>query len=318
MKDYMLDAAVVLRRNYADLPFDAMNSEETARRVNERAMVALERSGESYAYLPLSSLPADRREELEKCRLLSPDDRDAVSGAAYLRMDEKACVETSGEDHLLIAAYDESGNAEECLATAEAIAQSLEDTGRMARNDQYGFLTAKPCDAGTGQRVSIRLNMPMTTLARQIPAAVKVAGASGMTLRSVGGGIGLLENRLTMGMSGKELAAKTVECARKLCALERTLRWRAKERKDINIADKAWRSYATARFALRMSKNEALQLWSGMTLGMSVGDMPYSEETLDRMWHIVQMPQGKLMQDSNLQPEVERARRIRAVFSGGE
>ena len=38
MKDYMLDAAVVLRRNYADLPFDAMNSEETARRVNERAM----------------------------------------------------------------------------------------------------------------------------------------------------------------------------------------------------------------------------------------------------------------------------------------
>ena len=86
----------------------------------------------------------------------------------------------------------------------------------------------------------------------------------------------------------------------------------------INIADRAWRSYATARFALRMSKNEALQLWSGMTLGMSVGDMPYSEETLDRMWHIVQMPQGKLMQDSNLQPEVERARRIRAVFSGGE
>ena len=69
MREYLLDAAVSLRRNYADLPFDALTNEETARRVNERAMVALERSGESYAYLITGSLPAERREELEQSRL---------------------------------------------------------------------------------------------------------------------------------------------------------------------------------------------------------------------------------------------------------
>lgn len=318
MKDYILDAAVALRRNYADLPFDAMTNEETARRVSERAMVALERAGESYAYLPLTSLPADRREELESCRLLSSDSREAVDGAAYLRMDERACVETAGEDHLLISAYDESGSAEGCLDLADGIAHSLEDTGRMAKSGQFGFLTARPCDAGTGMRVTIGLNLPMTALVKQIPAALKLAGAAGMTLRNTGNGVFLMENRVTMGMGDRDLLQKAVECAKKLCAMERALRWRAKERKDINIADKAWRSYATARYALRMGKGEALQLWSGMTLGLTMGEMPYSGDTLDSLWRIARMPQGKLIQDSNLQPDVERARRVRALFSGGE
>ena len=318
MRDYLLDAAVSLRRNYADLPFDALTNEETARRVNERAMVALERSGESYAYLITGSLPAERREELEQSRLLCPDNREAVSGAAYLRMDEKACVETSGEDHLLISAYDEKGDDRLCLKTCLDIAQKMEDTGIMARSEQFGFLTAKPCDAGTGMRASMRLHLPMAALIRQLPAAVKLAGGMGMILRSAGGGICLLENRVTLGMDEIALLEKVEECAQKLCALERSLRWRAKERKDLNVADKAWRSYATARYALRMSRGEALQLWSGMTLGMAVDGMPCTEETLDSLWHIAHIPQGKLTEDTQLQPDVERARRVRALFGGGE
>ena len=44
MKDYVLDAAVSLLRNYADLPFDADTSAETARRVSERTLAALDTS----------------------------------------------------------------------------------------------------------------------------------------------------------------------------------------------------------------------------------------------------------------------------------
>ena len=307
-----------MRRNYADLPFDAAVSAETARRVNERAVVALERSGDGYAYFVTSGLPAERREALIRNRLLSADSGDTVAGAAYLRMDEKACVETSGEDHLIVSAYDGSGNIRKCRETCAAIVSILEDTGRMARSDQFGVLTSKPCDAGTAMRASVCLHLPMTALIKQMPAAVKLAGASGLTLRNLSGGFCLLENRITLGMDETALLEKVEECARKLCALERSLRQRALERRDINIADKAWRSYATARYALRMGRNEAVQLWSGLTLGLSVDEMPYTEETLEKLWHIAHMPQGKLTQDSNLQPDVERARRVRACFGGGE
>ncbi|MBQ9299150.1 MAG: hypothetical protein IJ214_01420 [Clostridia bacterium] len=317
MKDYLLDAACTLRRNYADLPFDTMTNAETARRVNERAMVALERSGESYAYLAMDGLPADRREELEEYRLISPDTREAVSGAAYLRMDERACVETSGEDHVVIGAYNENGDLLQCYGDCAGIAALLEDTGRMARSARFGFLTAKPCDAGTGMRASLRLHLPMTVMGKQLPAAMKLAIAEGANLRLVGNGICVLENRAAMSADSEMILKKVEECARKLCALERALRWRAKERKDINVADKAWRAYALAQYALRMGRNEALRLWSDMTLGASSDDMPYAQAALDRLWHIAHMPEGKLLQDTNLQPDVERARRVRAIFSGG-
>ena len=318
MRDYILDAAVTLRRNYADLPFDAITNEETARRVNERAMVALERSGESYAYLLAADLEQERAEELTVRRLLSSDAKGSVGGAAYLRMDERACVETAGEDHLLISAYDDTGDLNGCFRVCCGIAEVLADTGRMARSEQFGFLTACPCDAGTGLRASFMLHLPMTALIRQISAAVKLVAKEGMHLQGLGGGFCRLENRVTLGQEESALLQKTADSAQKLCTLERTLRWRARERKDLNVADKAWRAYATARYALRMSKNEALQLWSGMTLGLSALEMPYSQENLDSLWHIAHMPQGKLMQDSTLQPDVERARRVRALFNGGD
>ena len=318
MKDYLLDAACTLRRNYADLPFDTMTNAQTAKRVNERAMVALERSGESYAYLAMDSLPADRRGELEEYRLVSSDTREAISGAAYLRMDERACVETSGEDHLRIGAYNENGDLFQCYGDCARIAVQLEDTGLMARNAQVGFLTAMPCDAGMGMRASMRLHLPMTVMGKQLPAVLKLAAAEGMNLRLVGNGICLLENRAATAADPESVLKKLEECAQKLCAFERTLRWRAKERKDINVADKAWRAYALAQYALRMGRNEAVRLWSDMTLGAAADAMPYSQAMLDRLWHIAHMPEGKLLQDTNLQPDVERARRVRAIFSGGD
>ncbi|MBQ9197921.1 MAG: hypothetical protein IJ157_11880 [Clostridia bacterium] len=313
-----MDAACVLRRNYADLPFDAMTNQETANRVNERAMVALERSGESYAYLPMDSLPAERRAELEERRLVSLDTREAVCGAAYLRMDERACVETSGEDHLMIGAYNENGDLSHCLGQCAAIEKSLRDTGRMAMSSRYGYLTAKPCDAGTGLRFSVRLHLPMIQIARQLPAAMKTAAESGAFFRLMGNGICMLENRAAMTADIDGVMARLAEGAQKLCSQERMLRWRSKEKRDIVIADKAWRAYAVAQYALRMGRGEIMRLWSDMTLGLSVDSMPYSQAALDQLWHIAHMPQGKLLQDSNLQPDVERARRVRALFGGGD
>ena len=318
MKDYILDASCKLSRNYADLPFDTLTNAETAKRVNERAMVALERSGESFAYLSLTDLPLERRTELEENRLISSDTREAVSGAAYLRMDERLCVETSGEDHLTVSVYNENGDLLLCYGECARVAAALEDTGSMARSAQFGFLTAKPCDAGTGMRAIYRLHLPMIMLVKQFPAAAKLAGSESMTLRILGNGMCALENRVTMTQAPEEVLKKLTDCAQKLCGLERTLRWRAKERKDISVADKGWRAYAIAQYALRMGKAEAIKLWSDMTLGLAVDSVPYSQAALDRLWHIAHMPEGKLIQDTNLQPDVERARRVRALFSGGE
>lgn len=318
MKDYVLDASVTLRRNYADLPFDADANEETAKRVSERAQVALERSKEGFAYLIVGGMNEEHREKLEQCRLISPEAKEAAACIAYLREDEKACVETAGEDHLLISAYDEDGDPHVCYETCAALARQLEDTGRIARSGQYGFLTARPCDAGTGMRVDMSLHLPMIGATRQVPAAMKLAGISGMILRVDGPGFFTLENRVSMGIAEGVIVDSVAECAKQLCALERSLRWKSRDRKDLRIADKAWRAYALAKYALAVKKPEALQLWSDMVLGNTIFEVPYNEQALERLWDIAHMPQGKLTRDNDMHPDVARAAMIRPLFSGGE
>ena len=318
MKDYILDASAALLRNYADLPFDADTNPDTARRVNERALVALERSGEGYAYLVTADMLADRREELVRNRLLSRDAHESVCGAAYLRMDDLVCVETSGADHLRIAAYDAEGDVRRCLERCADLVRGMEDTGVMAYSERFGFLTREPCYTGSGMLVSMALHLPMSSQIQQAASALHISMITGGNLRVQDGGICLLENRVTLGRDGDAVLEQMQESARRLCALERSLRWKARERKDLNGADKAWRAYATARYALKISREEALKLWSSLVLGKAVTDMPCEEQTLDGLWRIAHMSPGKLKGDGSLHPDVARAMRIRALFGGGE
>ena len=318
MKDYLLDAAVCLRRNYEDLPFDCLDNEETARRVNERAVVALERSGNTYAYLLPANMSAEKRELLQSRRLLTADAQESAYGAAYLRTDERVCVETGGEDHLAVMACDPDGDVMYCLKCCRRVVEQLKDTGRMAQSGQYGYLTARPSDAGTGLRASVTLHLPLTVMLKQLPAAMKVAAMNGMVLRGLGNGLCLLENRVTMGAEDEELLQRLLETARKLCELEAKLRARARERQEEAVLDKVWRAYAAARYARRITKTEAMQTWSALTLGLSLAEMPYDQKGLNDLWEIAHLPPEKLRGTEGKTPDSVRADRVRTRFDGGE
>ena len=317
MRDYIMDAAVSLRRNYADLPFDALRNEETARRVSERAVVALERSGDTYAYLLTAQISPEKMEALQQKRLLSIDAKEADYGASYLRMDEKLCVETAGEDHLRISAYDESGDVLQCLKSCQAAESSLENTGRIAHNDTFGFLTTCPCDMGTGLRASLLLHLPMTAITKKTSQAMKIAAGAGMVLRNLTNGMCLLENRVTMGAEETALIQRLEETARRLCELEGSLRGQALEKHDMTLIDQVWRAYALARYARRMTQAETLRIWSALTLGLTLDEVPYTETMLEGLWQVAHLPQGALNEEKTMHPDVVRAKRVRSLFDGG-
>lgn len=120
-----------------------------------------------------------------------------------------------------------------------------------------------------------------------------------------------------MGLDESALIEKLEGVAKSVSTLERSLRWRAKERKDLNVADRGWRAYGVCQYALRMDRRETLRLWSDLVLGFSVGEVPYSEETADEMWRVAHMSNEMLTQDADLHPDVARARRVRALMNLG-
>ena len=130
----------------------------------------------------------------------------------------------------------------------------------------------------------------------------------------------LLENRITLGMEENEIVQKMRDTAQKLMELEDKLRQKAKDQKDEMVYDAAWRSYALARYARKVTRTEALQLWSGITLGMSLGLNLCEDENMEKLWQLSHESQLKLQQTATQQQlhiDVLRARRIRDIVNGG-
>ncbi|MBO4378690.1 MAG: hypothetical protein IK133_09920 [Clostridia bacterium] len=314
MSNPILGAVVSLRRNFADLPFDTANNEEAVRHISERSMAALERYGEIFDYRIGSSLTVQEREWMKQCSLL-PDTTDEYPQCAhYLRRDGRLCLTIAGEDQMTLTAYSEEGDAGLCLRQCRALAELLADTAPVAKDAQYGYLTAKPCDAGTGMRASLQLHLPLTQMLRRIPQAVKYSAEQGMTLRSLGEGIFQIENRACMGTSEENLIRVLFSTADNLIESEKQMILEIPDAAYRAAEDRGWRAYAIGRYARCITRNEIMKIWSDLQTAeiLNIG-LPCGSREREALFGIIR---ERTTAEEDTPPEVQLAARVRQILGG--
>lgn len=323
MKDYLLRTGVRLHVNYADLPFRADRDEALSQRVTDRVSSALHRAGDAYAYLMPGALAEEKRKSLCERGLLHPDTDIAPYSVLYLRMDEGLSVQTALSDHAVIFAGGEGDQLLKALSDARQVRAQLGSVSLLARDEEYGYLTAHPCDAGTGLRAYALLHLPMLQLARQTDKMVKALSEKGIVLRPFSGEIGkvlgglfVIENRASLGKSAQERAQEVISCAEHVLNVERRCREAAREKGDAGVYDAVWRAYGIAKYARRLSCADARNIWSSLTLGASIGAFDMEENVLRDLWDL---SQGKRAGDETEmgQPDILRAQRVRFLLNGG-
>lgn len=323
MKDYLMHTCVRLHVNFADLPFNADKDESIAQRVTDRVSNALHLAGDAYAYLLPSGMTDEKRRSLQERGLLHPDTDIAPYSVLYLRMDEELSVQTALSDHAVIAAGGEGDRLQKALLSARQVRAQLARENLLARDEEYGYLTAHPCDAGTGMRASALLHLPMLQLARQTDKMVKMLGEKGAILRPFSGEIGkvqgclfVVENRASLGKSAQERADEVLSCVEHVLNVEKRCREAAREKGDVGVYDAIWRAYGIARYARRLSCADARNIWSSLTLGVSIGALEIEESILNDLWDL---SQGKRAGDQTEMghPDVLRAQRVRFLLNGG-
>lgn len=323
MRDYFVSSCVKLHVNYADLPFNADHDENVAQRVTDRISEALGQAGDAYAYLLPSGMQEDTAIKLKRRYLMDADTKEAPYSVLYLRMDEALSVQTALSDHAVISARCAGDNMLKALEEARRVRQQLAKTGLLARDEEYGYLTAYPCDAGTGMRASAVLHLPMMHLARQTEKMIKILGEKGMILRPYSGEIGkvlgglyVIENRAALGKPAQERSQDVIDCAQKICAAERRCREEVRQKEDVAVYDAIWRAYGIAKFARRLNMADTLNLWSSLTLGVSLGAFEVSEELLHDLW---ELSEGKRPGEADEMgnPDILRAQRVRFLLNGG-
>ncbi len=323
MRDYLLHTCVRLHVNFADLPFHADRDEAVAQKVTDRVSNALHRAGDAYAYLLPNGMAEEKKKSLQERALLHPDTDIAPYSVLYLRMDEALSVQTALSDHVVIAAGGEGDQLQKSLLAARQVRMQMGKESLLARDEEYGYLTAHPCDAGTGMRASALVHLPMLQLARQTDKMVKMLGEKGAVLRPFSGEIGkvqgslfVIENRASLGKSAQERADEVLSCAEHVLNVERRCREAAKEKGDVGVYDAIWRAYGIARYARRLSCLDARNIWSSLTLGKDIGALEVEENVLDDLWKLSQGMRAGDAAEMN-HPDILRAQRVRFLLNGG-
>lgn len=201
----------------------------------------------------------------------------ARPGAALLYHDGLG-VMINEEDHLRLQTL-ASGFA---LGAAYARLDRLDaELGRripVAFHPQFGYLTSCPTNVGTGMRASVLIHLPGLVLTKEIAKVLQGLSQVGLTYRGlygegseVVGNFFQLSNQTTLGKSEQDLLDHLGKMVRQVMRYEEQARAMLQREAPVILEDKVWRAYGLLTHARSLSFDEAMNLLSGVRLGVGMG-----------------------------------------------
>ena len=298
VSDIVLSTRVRLARNLVGFPFAVRGNEEDRRRVLEQVdrvwqHAALSRGGMRFLVDDLE--PADRL-LLHERHLIS---KELASGAGHGGGRSHAAVYLAGplgimvneEDHLRLQVFHSGFALGAAYADLERLDRALGAALPVAFHQEFGYLTACPTNAGTGLRASVLIHLPGLVLTKEIAKVLQGLSQVGLTFRGlygegseVVGNFFQLSNQTTLGKSEEELLDHLGKIVRQVVTYEEQARQVLLRDAPTIIEDKVWRAYALLRYARSLSFEEAMNLLSGVRLGVGLNLIPQlSVYTLNKL-----------------------------------
>lgn len=279
--DVVVSTRIRLARNLADHQFPVRASLLEKQKLFEEVLRSVRslRCFDGYESINFASLEKLDQQILAEKRAVSPDmlrldgDRGVVSDAQY-----KTCVLVNEEDHLRIQVMDAGYQPKSIWKTIDKLDTELGKKLNFAYEEQRGFLTCCPTNAGTGMRVSFLLHLPGLVLTKTIDQVLQGASQMGVSTRGsfgehseVLGNFFQLSNQTTMGVDEREVLESMISVIDRVIQFERTARERILTEARAELSDKVFRAYGMLRYAVTLSLGEMLNLTSALRTGKECG-----------------------------------------------
>src|SRR5690554_6933361 len=283
--EIVLSSRIRLARNLRDYPFPHYAGEKKLEEVIALTGKALEQPAPDISRLKLVRLAAidqlERMVLVEK-HLISPN---LVNNPAHrgvvIRADECSAIMINEEDHLRIQTMLSGLQLDQACDLADRIDAYLEGTLDYAVDEQRGYLTACPTNAGTGLRVSVMVHLPALGMVDQVKKVLAALGHVGLNVRGIYGegteSIGNLfqiSNQVTLGHSEEDLVGKVVSLTRQVVEQEKTARQALLKESRVQLENKVYRAYGLLTQSRLLTSHEAMHLLSDLLLGVEAGLVP--------------------------------------------
>ncbi len=210
---------------------------------------------------------------------LDADDR--VRTGATLLIQDQSAVMVNEEDHLRLQGFRSGFCLEAVYADVERLDSELGQRLPFAFHPEFGYLTSCPTNVGTGLRASVLIHLPGLVLTKEITKVLQSLSQVGLTYRGlygegseVVGNFFQLSNQTTLGKSEHELLDYLARMVRQVMAYEEQARDVLRRNAATVTEDKVWRAFGLLRYARSLSFDEAMNLLSGVRLGVGMDLIP--------------------------------------------
>ncbi|HMP71656.1 MAG TPA: protein arginine kinase [Kiritimatiellia bacterium] len=222
--------------------------------------------------------PLDKQILLER-HLISREQMEKGAGSGLiLHAGETLSVMVNEEDHLRLQCLRSGLDLAGAWAVVNQLDTEIEQVVDYAFSPELGYLTSCPTNVGTGMRASVMLHLPGLTMMEELGPIVKGLGKIGLVVRGLwgegtesAGNMVQISNQMTLGEREPDVVANIEQIAREIIEHERNARARLMEKRQSFLEDQVGRAYGILSHARLLSSKEALDLLSGLRLGVDLG-----------------------------------------------
>ncbi|MGN0149022.1 MAG: protein arginine kinase [Clostridia bacterium] len=281
--DIVVSTRIRLARNLEGVPFPnaLRDTQQTTEKIRDAILKSNSTLGKDFEFINLDELSDDKRYALSEEHLISPQMLEGKGKSVLINKDKTMSIMLMEEDHIRLQIIKSGFAVDEAYETANKVDDVIEESVTYAFDEEFGYLTACPTNAGTGLRASVMLHLPALTMTDNIGRVITSATNIGIAVRGLYGegtkaygNLYQFSNQTTMGLSEHEILERLKKIVNQIIDMEKKARKNLLEQNNDSFTDKLFRSYGILKYAHSISSAEAKSLLSDVLLGQNLGILP--------------------------------------------
>lgn len=274
----VISTRVRLARNLKNTPFPNALSDKSEATAKIRNAIKSSALSKEFDFLELDNASDLNRLSLAEEHLISPDMLKGKGKSVLINKDNTASIMLMEEDHIRLQVIMGSDKLDEAYRTASKIDDIIEESVDYAFDEEFGYLTSCPTNAGTGMRASVMMHLPGLVMSKNINNIIASATNLGIEIRGLygegteaDGNLYQISNRITMGLTEQEIITRLKKVVSQITDAEKKARELLKNKYGNSFDDKLYRTYGALKYARSVTSSEAISLLSEVMLGQNMG-----------------------------------------------
>lgn len=274
----VISTRIRLARNLAGIPFPNALADKSEATQKIRSAIKDSDIAKEFDFLELDNASQLNRLSLAEEHLISPAMLKGSGKSVLINKDNTASIMLMEEDHLRLQVILGGFRLHDAYKKANELDDLIESSVDYAFDEEFGYLTACPTNAGTGIRASVMMHLPGLVLTKNIGSIISSAPNLGIEIRGLygegteaDGNLYQISNRITMGLSENEIITRLEKIVNQISDAEKNARKLLRSKYGNSLSDRLYRAYGTLKFARSITSSEAKALLSEVMLGENMG-----------------------------------------------